>query len=177
MPELSELLQSGIIAAVISVVVAAIVAYYQGRSAAQREVAKRQSDLSIEVTKLLIDGDNTKAVAKRFAVGLIKVLHGPAENELGLVCFIPINARVTVGRDAENDLVLSAGDVSRLQCGFYSEGRDVFVEDYRSANGTFVNTKKVAAGGSKRLKDGDRVAITDYEIEFQYVHRSKTLSR
>ncbi len=177
MPELSDLLQSAIIAAVVSLVVAAIVAYFQGRAAAQREVAKRQSDLSIEVTKLLVGGDDTNAVAKRFAVGLIKVLHGPAENELGIVCFIPINARVTVGRDAENDLVLAAGEVARLQCGFYSEGRDIYVEDYRSISGTFVNAKKVPAGGSRRLKDGDRVAITDYEIEFQYVHRSKSLPR
>ena len=177
MPELSVLLENGGIAAVVSLVVAAIVAYFQGRSAARQEVAKRQNDLSIEVTKLIIEGDNSKAVAKRFAVGFVKVLVGPVEDELGVVCFIPISARITVGREPDNDVVLSAGDVSRLQCGFFSQGRDIFVEDYRSIDGTFVNGKKVADGGSKRLKDGDRIAINDYEIEFQYVQRSKVLSR
>ena len=177
MPELSVTLEISAVAAIVSLVVAAIVAYFQGRSAARGEVARRQSDTSVEVTKLLIDGDNSKAVAKRFAVGLIKLLDGPVEGELGTVCFIPVNARVTVGREPDNDLVLAAGNVSRLQCGFFSEGRDIFVEDYRSEGGTFINGKKVPAGGSKRLKDGDRIAMADYEIEFQYVHRSKVMSR
>jgi hypothetical protein len=177
MPELSVLFESSVIAAIISLVVAAIVAYFQGRAAARREIARRQSDLSVEVTKLLIEGDNTKTVAKRFAVGLVKILNGPLDGEIGAVCFIPINSRVTVGREPDNDLVLAAANVSRLQCGFYCEGRDIFVEDYRSANGTFVNDKQIANGGSRRLKDGDKIAVADYEMTFQYVHRSKVLLR
>jgi hypothetical protein len=177
MPELSSLYAPIVAAVVTSLVVAAIVGFFQGRSAARREIARRQSDISVEMTKLLIEGGNTKAVAKRFAVGLVKILNGPLESELGAVCFIPINSRITVGREPDNDLVLTAANVSRLQCGFYSEGRDIFLEDYRSASGTFVNDKQVASGNSRRLKGGDKIAVSDYEIEFQYVHRSKVLPR
>jgi hypothetical protein len=165
------------VTAVISALVSVVVAQLQATRAARSEIRKRQSDLSVEVSKLLIQDDTAVGAARRFAIGVAKVLDDPHGDKKGLVCFIPINSRVTIGRDTSNDVVLDATLVSRFHCGFFSESQEVYLEDYRSTNGTTVNGKPIEQGKSKLLRDGDNIGLADYEIIFHYIHRSKILTQ
>lgn len=190
---------SKIVAALIAaagVVISALIAYFGSRSVARRsaeqaiasESRKRQSDLALQVTTLLSEKPEiARQAARRFAVGVIKVyglrLEGGAIDEdrdfegKGQLCFVPINGRVTVGRRSDNDIQFTSSrtDVSRYHCGFISEGRDVFVEDYRSLTGTKVNGTALVAG-SHRLQSGDKIEICEFVLEFRKVHVSEILA-
>ncbi|PIS47085.1 MAG: hypothetical protein COT17_05450, partial [Elusimicrobia bacterium CG08_land_8_20_14_0_20_51_18] len=52
------------------------------------------------------------------------------------------NPGVTIGRKADNDLVLDNATVSGHHCKIYKAGETFFIEDLGSTNGTFVNGKK-----------------------------------
>jgi serine/threonine-protein kinase len=67
-----------------------------------------------------------------------------------------------VGRAPECDRVLQFADVSKRHCQILVEKGQVIVEDLSSANGTFVNRKKI-----KRvvLKDGDILRISSHRFQ------------
>jgi len=62
-----------------------------------------------------------------------------------------------VGRDAEVDLVLSDGIVSRRHARLTTGDDGLWIEDLQSTNGTFVNGVKVSM--RRRLVEGDRVLV------------------
>lgn len=73
--------------------------------------------------------------------------------------------RTTLGRKPHNDIVLDNLAVSGEHCLFDLEGlADVFIEDRKSTNGTFVNNHKVTA--RQQLHDGDVIAIGRFRIQF-----------
>lgn len=65
--------------------------------------------------------------------------------------------RTLIGRDAECDLVVNMGLVSRRHAIIYNHGGRYFIEDLDSANGTYVNGRRV----HKRvpLRSNDRIEI------------------
>lgn len=72
--------------------------------------------------------------------------------------------RTTLGRHADNDIVLSNPAVSGHHCVFELHGlADVFVEDLGSTNGTFVNNKRVKR---QQLQDEDVVAVSSFRLRF-----------
>ena len=72
--------------------------------------------------------------------------------------------RTTLGRNADNDIVLDNLVVSGHHCVFELHGlADVFVEDLGSTNGTFINNKRVKR---HRLHDGEVIAIGNFRIQF-----------
>ena len=79
----------------------------------------------------------------------------------------PLNsAPVTVGRGAQNDLVLSGDEfASARHVRIEVRGDGVWVQDLDSTNGTYVNGSRVA--GAQRLDAGDvlRVGETDLRVE------------
>ena len=75
-------------------------------------------------------------------------------------------ARVTVGRDAKNDLMLATPTVSNLHAIIdYREGA-FFLEDQRSTNGTRLNEHKVPANTPMRLKSGDHIGFANLVFAF-----------
>ena len=168
---------ASLIATVVSAAVAFVVARYQARHTALREMHDRQSDMSLDISKLLLDPAKAHSASRRFAVAVVKVIKSPGDDQKGLVMFIPHNSRVTIGRDDCNDVVLSENYVSRFHCGIVSDGTDAYLEDYCSTNGIKLNGAPVGRGGTARLADEDVIAIHDYELRFQTVHRSEVLSR
>ena len=72
--------------------------------------------------------------------------------------------RTTLGRSPDNDIVLENLVVSGHHCVFELRGlADVFVEDLRSTNGTYINNKMVKR---QLLRDGDVIAIGNFRIQF-----------
>lgn len=64
--------------------------------------------------------------------------------------------RTVLGRRQDCDLRVPTKDVSRQHCAVEVEGDKLVVKDLGSANGTFVNGKRVA---EQALKPGDRVRV------------------
>ena len=73
--------------------------------------------------------------------------------------------RTTLGRAPDNDIVFENMVVSGHHCVFDLKGlADVFIEDLRSTNGTYINGQMVKR---QRLRDGDVIAIGNFRIQFR----------
>lgn len=80
----------------------------------------------------------------------------------------PLRHRLTIGRDAENDIVLSGRTVSRQHAVLsFANGRWL-IEDRGSVNGTFVNRVRVPFGVPHPLRHGDRIAIGEEPLSFSW---------
>lgn len=71
---------------------------------------------------------------------------------------------ITLGRDAQNNIVLSKGRVSRRHALIQQEGEQPVLLDQGSTNGTFVNGQRQARA---ILQSGDVIRIGDYELRVQ----------
>jgi len=143
-------------AALVTGIVALVVQFKQlsakdraDQQTASAEWRQRQRELALKIVETIATDPRA---ARRFAVGLVKVEHvsympeGMPGNQRGETKFIPVNSRVTVGRDKANDIYLSEElltedqnrELSRYHCGFVANQENVVLEDYNSTNGTFV---------------------------------------
>ena len=80
---------------------------------------------------------------------------------------IPITSRITVGRDADNTIVLEDVLVSRHHAVIQKVKDDFFVEDLDSTNGTFVNAQPVFPGKYVRLHQADIILIGRTELSLR----------
>ncbi len=64
-----------------------------------------------------------------------------------------------IGRSPENDIQIRDNYVSRKHLELYKKGDKYFVKDLNSANGTFVNGKKIVSKVGRRVKQGDTIVI------------------
>lgn len=70
---------------------------------------------------------------------------------------VPLNrARSVIGRRDDCQIRIPLGSVSRQHCELVSDGKSLSVRDLGSANGTYVNQKKVV---EQALKPGDLLAV------------------
>ncbi len=111
----------------------------------------------------------------RTGIGLVKgtnkkersweltVEKGPAELE-GVN--IPVHGAVVVGRAPGADIVIGNGFVSGRHARFQLMGKDLFLEDLGSRNGTAVNGQRIA--DPVALKNKDIVNIGDVSIRVRY---------
>jgi hypothetical protein len=74
-------------------------------------------------------------------------------------------AAVTIGRDAQCDVLVEGTWVSRQHARIAWTGTDYIVEDLGSTNGTFVNGERV--GGPRALKSGDFLQLGE-QIELAF---------
>ncbi|TJZ71673.1 FHA domain-containing protein, partial [Chitiniphilus eburneus] len=74
-----------------------------------------------------------------------------------------VRDRTTVGRRPSNDIQIENLAVSGEHAMFNRVGRDVFIEDLGSTNGTLVNGKPVQR---QLLDDGDEVVVGKYQLKF-----------
>ena len=80
----------------------------------------------------------------------------PALSDLTL----DIDRDLTVGRNAQNDVVLASGQVSRQHARLTVQDGQVWLQDLGSANGTFVNGSRIA-DAPVALQLGDEVAFAE----------------
>lgn len=76
-----------------------------------------------------------------------------------------LSSDLTVGREDDNDVVIPNPEghyVSAHHAEIQIQGRDIFVKDLSSTNGTYVNDRKI---GSKRIRLGDIVEFADIKFE------------
>ena len=79
-----------------------------------------------------------------------------------------VNGRISVGRTAENSLVIEDPSVSKFHASLMvgSDGK-LSVADIGSTNGTFVNDERIAYGTQFRLDPGDKVRFGTVEVKFE----------
>ncbi len=73
-------------------------------------------------------------------------------------------ATVTLGRAADNDIVITGQRVSRGHALVRRDGRQVLLEDLHSANGTFLNGERVLAPVA--LHDSDQVSLGEVVLTY-----------
>ena len=76
----------------------------------------------------------------------------------------PVDQDLTIGREDDNDIVIPEPEghyVSGYHATVTVQGKDIFLKDSGSTNGTFINGGKI---GSKRLKAGQRIKFADIEF-------------
>jgi pSer/pThr/pTyr-binding forkhead associated (FHA) protein len=91
----------------------------------------------------------------------------------GKVIPIPITQFV-IGREEGCQLRPSSPAISKKHCAVVIRGGKVFVEDFGSTNGTFVNDNKVE--GAAEVKDGDKIRCGPLEFVLK-VERPTSPSR
>ena len=77
---------------------------------------------------------------------------------------LPIGRRLRIGRQADNDLVVTDPGVSRHHAEVTNERGTCTLRDLGSTNGTLVNGTRV---GEHALRDGDRIHIGSSVVEFR----------
>ncbi|MFN0111899.1 MAG: MFS transporter [Blastocatellia bacterium] len=77
----------------------------------------------------------------------------------GITSEISLSAKpITLGKVAENDIVIADGAISRRHAEIEMRADGVFIKDLNSLNGTFVNGKKISQQ-HWLLNDGDEISI------------------
>jgi ABC-type multidrug transport system ATPase subunit/pSer/pThr/pTyr-binding forkhead associated (FHA) protein len=66
---------------------------------------------------------------------------------------------ITIGRTPDNKIVVPHAQVSSRHAQIVKQGNDLFIEDLRSANGTFVRGMRVAPGQRVAISNGEKVLI------------------
>lgn len=85
-----------------------------------------------------------------------------ADGQRSCIC---TGSSLVVGRSPDNDLVIPENKVSRKHLMLIYDGDDWWVMDLKSKNGTFVNSKPVAA---QKLSNKDKVMIGATSIQLQH---------
>src|SRR5262245_25460455 len=76
---------------------------------------------------------------------------------------IPIGkSEFLIGRDAQCNLRPASQHVSKRHCILRVRGEQIFVEDFKSTNGTFINEEQVH--GERELHDGDHLKVGPLEF-------------
>ncbi len=108
------------------------------------------------------DGRESKAADKRPA---LLIVVNPSGNRTRMpLASVPF----TIGRHADNDLVLRDNRISRTHARIVREGDDYVIEDLKSRHGTWVNGDRVSR---RALRNSDRIEFgfqDSYKITFTY---------
>ncbi len=77
--------------------------------------------------------------------------------------FIGATPEIKMGRQPDNHIQLRDPKVSRFHAVIHQRGSQLYLEDLRSTNGTFLNGEPL--GKQKRLMPGDQIKIGETVIE------------
>lgn len=72
--------------------------------------------------------------------------------------------RMVVGREPQCEIAIDNLGISRQHCALLNKGDTFVVQDLGSANGTFVNGKKIV---EHYLNDGDEIFLGKYVLKFR----------
>lgn len=83
--------------------------------------------------------------------------------------------QTTVGRALSNNLVIDIPKVSRKHAYFENDGKNVFIADLGSSNGTFVNKSRLLDNQKQILEDQDVINFGELDVNFTVVIYQPTL--
>jgi len=104
---------------------------------------------------------------------MVLILFTYMEPDQTLSKFIISDKRVTIGRSADNDIVLNHPSVSRTHCVIERLEDNVVLKDDKSRNGLLINGRRI--DGKQILKDKDIIQILSQQLIFcgQYIYYKK----
>jgi hypothetical protein len=125
----------------------------------QADEAKRAAQLEVP---------HRSPFEKTPAVDLIaRVTLGDKIQEVRLA-LVPGGKRLSVGRVADNELVLNDGSVSKIHAALTMNVQGtLLVADTGSTNGTFINGRRISYGEARQIEDGDVVGFGGVEVRFR----------
>jgi hypothetical protein len=125
----------------------------------QADEAKRAAQLEVP---------HRSPFEKTPAVDLIaRITLGDKIQEVRLA-LVPGGKRLSVGRVADNELVLNDGSVSKIHAALTMNVQGtLLVADTGSTNGTFINGRRISYGEARQIEDGDVVGFGDVEVRFR----------
>lgn len=83
---------------------------------------------------------------------------------------IPVAAqRFIIGRDPQCQLRPASQAISKQHCAILIRDKGVFLKDYGSTNGTFLNDEQIDANAEVQVKTGDRVRVGPLDFAMQIV--------
>jgi two-component system cell cycle response regulator len=92
------------------------------------------------------------------------VIYTAVQTELGRR-YVLNDSVMTIGRGANNHIVVSSDAVSRQHAQLERHGTDFLVSDLNSTNGTFINNERKRPSSS-RLNRGDQIRVGDTVFKF-----------
>jgi pSer/pThr/pTyr-binding forkhead associated (FHA) protein len=92
----------------------------------------------------------------------LKILIGPAEDKVGMKIALSEGEHMLGRATPPCDIHLDSVKVSKKHALLRVKGSDLQLEDLNSANGIFVNGKRVTA---TPLREKDRIAIGEFVLE------------
>jgi putative nucleotidyltransferase with HDIG domain len=95
----------------------------------------------------------------------LRIISGNSKGRF--VALEPANLPLTIGRDAENSIVLDHTAISRFHCRITSENGQYFVHDLGSTNGTYLNGRRISR---EPLSPGDELIIANIGILAEASH-------
>lgn len=72
---------------------------------------------------------------------------------------INLVAKISIGRETDNDVVVDNKLASRHHALIQKIKKDFFIKDENSTNGTYVNNVKIPSGKYVKLNPGDKITI------------------
>lgn len=81
--------------------------------------------------------------------------------------YYPIREEISLGRSGDNNIVIKDPYISKRHFKIIEDGKNHYLEDLNSANGTYLNEKKLF--NPVKLKNGDIIKIG--QLEFLFVKR------
>ncbi len=76
------------------------------------------------------------------------------------------NKAFGIGRDKSNQLIVADSKVSRYHALVTLENEEAYIKDTDSANGTYINNKKLSPGEKVKLNNGDKIKVGRTVIRF-----------
>lgn len=77
---------------------------------------------------------------------------------------IQLVAKITIGRETDNDIVIDSKLASRHHCIIQKIRDAYFLKDENSTNGTFLNDRRIPTDKYVRLNRGDKLTIGSTNI-------------
>ena len=77
---------------------------------------------------------------------------------------VELVAKITIGRDSDNDVIVDNKLASRHHALIQKIKNAYFIKDEESTNGTFVNGIRIPAGKYVKLNPGDKITIGNMNL-------------
>ncbi len=81
--------------------------------------------------------------------------------------YYPLGEQVFLGRGNDNEIVIKDPYISKRHLRIVKDEENYFLEDLKSANGTFINGERIM--DVAKLNNGDRITVG--QIEFLFVDK------